>query len=134
MPDLHPGEPEEREPEQREPEQRGPDQRDYAEPSVRQHHAEAAQSREHERPFAEHAAEPIAPAPPVSGPAAPRRGSTVREPAPTSMSFGSEFSAPAPAARAEPEQPAPPSDSTESEDSTRPRRAGWWSKRVLGKG
>jgi len=50
------------------------------------------------------------------------------------LSFGSEFSAPAPAARAEPEQPAPPSDSTESEDSTRPRRAGWWSKRVLGKG
>jgi ribonuclease E len=133
MPEPHQGEPEEREPEQREPDQRGSYPRDYAEPSVEQRQAEVAQNPDQDRPFAEPAAEPIAPVPPVSRPAAPRRGSTVREPAPTSFSFGGEFSAPAPAAVVEPEQPAPPSG-TESEDTTRPRRAGWWSKRVLGKG
>jgi ribonuclease E len=73
----------------------------------------------------------------MSAPPAPRRGSTVREPAPTSFSFSGESGAPAPAPvpvlPAEPEQPAQP-DVTASEDTSRPRRAGWWSKRVLGKG
>ena len=71
--------------------------------------------------------------PPVSTPAAPRRGSTVREPAPASFSFGGDLGAPAPAARPEPEQ-SMPSPGTETEEAARPRRAGWWSKRVLGKG
>jgi ribonuclease E len=128
MPELHPGEPE-----QREPDQRGSYRTDYAEARVEQHQAEVAPNRDQDRPFAEPDAEPIAPVPPVDRPAASRRGSTVREPAPTSFGFAGEFSAPAPAARAEPEQPTP-SSSTESEDPARPRRAGWWSKRLLGKG
>jgi hypothetical protein len=75
----------------------------------------------------------------MTTPPAPRRGSTVREPAPTSFSFSGESSAPTPVPvpaqvlQAEPEQPAQP-DVTASEDTARPRRAGWWSKRVLGKG
>jgi hypothetical protein len=73
----------------------------------------------------------------MSAPAS-RRGSTVREPVPTSFRFGGESSAPAgaPQLPVEPEQPAPSSDtsSTDSEEANRPRRAGWWSKRVLGKG
>ncbi len=99
--------------------------RDHAEPSVEHHQVEVAHAPE--RPVAQ-------PEPPVSAPA-PRRGSTVREPAPTSFSFGGESGAPAPmpAAQAEPQQPTQP-DVTASEDTSRPRRAGWWSKRVLGKG
>jgi hypothetical protein len=108
----------------------------HAEPGVPPHPADVAQGRDHDGPFAKRsAAEPSAePAAPVERPA-PRRGSTVREPAPTSFSFGGAFSGPAPV------PPAPPSTSessaesgAESEDSARPRRAGWWSKRVLGKG
>ena len=129
---LHHGEPEQRLPEQREPDQRGSYRSEYAEARVEQHQAEVAPNRDQDRPFAEPEAEPIAPVPPVGRPAASRRGSTVREPAPTSFGFGGEFSAPAPAAHAEPEQPTP-SSSTESEDPARPRRAGWWSKRLLGK-
>ena len=72
-----------------------------------------------------------APPPPE---AKPRRGSTVREPAPTSFNFSTEprIAEPVLRAEAEPEPPAPASTS-ESEDETRPRRAGWWSKRVLGR-
>ena len=127
MPELHNGEPEQRETLQSEPEHSGAYRRDHAGPSVEQRPAEVAQNRDHDRLFAEPEAAPIAPA--------PRRGSTVREPAPTSFSFGGELSAPTPArdSRAEPEQPAP-SGVTESEDAARPRRAGWWSKRVFGKG
>jgi ribonuclease E len=128
---------EEREPARWEPEQRGAYQRDHAEPSVAQHQAEVPQSRDQDRSFAEPQAEPVAPVPPADTPAAPRRGSTVREPAPTS--FGAEFRAPAPTApaRVEPEPAASgvtESSVTESEDSARPRRAGWWRKGVLGKG
>jgi hypothetical protein len=57
----------------------------------------------------------------------------VREPAPKSFSFSGEISVPVPATPLEPVQPAP-SSSAESEDGARPRRAGWWSKRMLGKG
>jgi hypothetical protein len=39
------------------------------------------------------------------------------------------FTPPAPAPSIEPVE----SSSAESEDSDRPRRSGWWSKRVLGK-
>ena len=143
MPELHQAEPEEgewqrsgpeqREPEAREREQAGPDHRNYAEPSVEQ--PQVAQSSEQDRPNAEPETEPATPVQSISSPAAPRRGSTVREPAPTSFGFGGEPSAPAPAPVAQPE-PVPPSPSSgaESEDTTRPRRAGWWSKRVLGKG
>jgi ribonuclease E len=72
---------------------------------------------------------------PVPEPAAsepPRRRSTVREPAP--QASRDEASPPAasftpPAPSIEPEV----SSSAESEDSDRPRRSGWWSKRALGK-
>jgi ribonuclease E len=90
------------------------------------------------------AAVPPAPEPDITAPTArldqepvisepPRRRSTVREPAPV-------------ASRGEAHQPAPelapPPSATEpvvtspaeSESSDRPRRSGWWSKRVLGRG
>jgi ribonuclease E len=116
-----------------EPDHSGSYQREDAEPRVERHHAEVAQEREPHRPVSEPEAAPIAPPPPMSPPAAPRRGSTVREAAPTSFGFGGEFSTPAPVPQAEPEPPAQ-SSVVESEDVSRPRRAGWWSKRVLGKG
>ena len=122
--------------EQRESEEAGPYRRDYAEPTVERRQAEVAHRGAQDRPFAQPQPEtgPAAPAPTGSTPAAPRRGSTVREPVPTSFSFGGEFSAPEPTPRGvEPERPAP-AESTESEDAGRPRRAGWWSRRVLGKG
>jgi hypothetical protein len=129
--DLEPRDLEQRDLEQRGAEETGAYRMDYAQPSVEREQAEVAQSSG--QTFAEPETGPAAPVPPVSAPAAPRRGSTVREPAPTSLRFGGEFGALTPAAPAEPEQPVP-SDSTESDDASRPRRAGWWSKRVLGKG
>jgi ribonuclease E len=100
---------------------------------VAHHEPQAAEPRAEERAPARPAAaaepEPAAPVPPVAAPA-PRRGSTVREPAPTSFSFGGESTVPAPAPQPE---PPPPSTGSETEEA-RPRRAGWWSKRVLGKG
>jgi ribonuclease E len=134
MPDLPAGESQEREQTQNEPEPAGPYHGDHAEPGVPPRQAEVAQDRDHDGPFAEQsAAEPSAePAAPVERPA-PRRGSTVREPAPTSFSFGGAFSGPAPPAPASNTESSTESGA-ESEDSARPRRAGWWSKRVLGKG
>ena len=87
----------------------------------------AAEPREERRPA------PVAvPAvPDTVAPEPPRRRSTVREPAPVAL--GGEAAAPAIAHSAEPPQPVV-SSPTESEDSDRPRRAGWWSKRALGKG
>jgi ribonuclease E len=144
--ELHQGEPEHagvdqgraepREPDRWEPDhwepQTAPDQR-QPQPSEPDHHAEASA----ERRSAEVAQSvPLAPTPPSAGAPAPsRRGSTVREPAPTSFSFGGELSAPAPAPAAHAEaEPLAPASGQESEDTARPRRAGWWSKRVLGKG
>jgi ribonuclease E len=124
------------EPDLGEPDHSGSYRREDAEPRIERHHVEVAQEHAPRRPVAEPEAAPVAAVPPpMSPPAAPKRGSTVREPAPTSFGFGGELSvpAPAPAAQAEPEPPAP-SSVTESEDAARPRRAGWWSKRVLGKG
>src|SRR5262249_3747121 len=71
------------------------------------------------------------PEPTVAEP--PRRRSTVREPAPQALR--DEASPPAasftpPAPSIEPEV----SSSAESEDSDRPRRSGWGTKRAAGKG
>jgi ribonuclease E len=75
-----------------------------------------------------------APAPqPEAEPAAPaRRRSTVREAAPV-------FGASAPAVTPMPEtQPVPPpapeaiSEPAPAEDANKPRRTGWWAKRLLG--
>jgi ribonuclease E len=60
----------------------------------------------------------------------PRRGSTVREPAP--MRFGGDLAAPSVPLPSAAPQPVV-SITSESDDSARPRRSGWWSKRVAGK-
>src|SRR5262245_56718707 len=77
--------------------------------------------------------EPVAKEPAAKEPEQPRRRSTVREPAPATLSAEPDAAAPAPVNR--PPEPVvvvtSTSDGTETE---RPRRAGWWSKRVLGKG
>jgi len=73
-------------------------------------------------------AEPPAPEP-------PRRRSTVREPVPFSFDEGAsalaEPSAPAPVAPA-PAPAAPEAHEQPAEDASKPRRTGWWAKRVLG--
>jgi len=65
----------------------------------------------------------------------PRRKSTVREPAP--VSFGGEHgtAAPTPPQAPQPaEAPQPVVISPEpADEADRPRRSGWWSRRVLGK-
>jgi ribonuclease E len=62
---------------------------------------------------------------------APRR-STVREPALTSLPDEATEPAPSLTSSPVPEEPVI-SSSVASEDSDRPRRSGWWSKRVLGR-
>jgi ribonuclease E len=84
------------------------------------------------RPQAAPSAQIEAPVPEPTVAEPPRRRSTVREPAPQALR--DEASPPAasftpPAPSIEPEV----SSSAESEDSDRPRRSGWWSKRALGK-
>jgi ribonuclease E len=91
-------------------------------------------------PVHETVAEPVAAA--ASPPERPaRRGSTVREPAPGY--FGGHPSAPTSDVHVESELPAQSAptetepaeaEPAEAEDSARPRRSGWWSRRVLGKG
>jgi ribonuclease E len=112
-----------------------------AEPSFDEREAEVARepepmeergqpARAHEEAAPETMPEPAtAAAPARSEPH--RRGSTVREPA------AGYFREPAGAEHVEPPPPAPEivtDGSSESEDESRPRRSGWWSKRVLGKG
>jgi ribonuclease E len=73
----------------------------------------------------------------------PRRRSTVREPAPQAysdhgigaQSLGDESTHMTPAAHppASPPEPIVVSSSADGETDDRPRRAGWWSKRALGK-
>jgi ribonuclease E len=76
----------------------------------------------------------------------PRRRSTVREPAPFAFDDGASplaqpetpvGSAPAPAATPEPDKQPPqaeqePQPEQPQEDAGKPRRTGWWAKRVLG--
>jgi len=87
------------------------------------------EARPQEAPSAQ-IADPAVPEPTTAEP--PRRRSTVREPAP--QASHDEASAPAPSFT----PPVPSiepvvSSPAESEDSDRPRRSGWWSKRALGK-
>jgi len=88
-----------------------------------------AETRPQEAPSAQIAG-PV-PEPPAAEP--PRRRSTVREPAPQALR--DEASPPAPSFTPAPAPSIEPveSSSAESEDSDRPRRSGWWSKRALGK-
>jgi ribonuclease E len=74
--------------------------------------------------------QPVTPAAPPPPAEPPRRRSTVREPAPV---FGgsSSIATPMPA----PEPPATPAstiDAAAAEDTSKPRRTGWWAKRLLG--
>ncbi len=76
---------------------------------------------------------PVAQPVPHVEPEQPKRRSTVREPAPTFTS-GQGF-APTPPAEPTPppasETPAP-SASEESSGEAKPRKTGWWAKRILG--
>jgi ribonuclease E len=78
-----------------------------------------------DRPYNEPVAPPPAAAPVSAGQEAPRRRSTIREPAP----FASAGAPPSPASTISP--PTPVISSTASEDSGAPKR-GWWAKRLLG--
>ncbi len=74
--------------------------------------------------------EPVAAQPPLPAPTAPpepRRRSTVREAAPV---FGDSAPAPIPAPAAEPA----PVVTSAAEDASKPRKTGWWAKRLLGDG
>jgi ribonuclease E len=93
--------------------------------------SERAESRAVEVAAAPVAESPDAPEPMVAEP--PRRRSTVREPAPQAVRDDGDLPAPPftqPPAPVEPVVSSP----AESEVSDRPRRSGWWSKRVFGKG
>jgi ribonuclease E len=65
-----------------------------------------------------------------------RRRSTVREPAPQALRHEGSMPAPSAPAFTPPSPAVEPvvSGPAESESSDRPRRSGWWSRRVLGKG
>jgi ribonuclease E len=93
------------------------------------HEAEPPKPEETEPDQAE---PPFAEQPTAAAEAKPRRGSTVREPAPTSFSFNVEHRPPEPPS-SESEPAPPPASGAPSEEEAPPRR-GWWSKRVLGKG
>jgi ribonuclease E len=89
------------------------------------------------------AAEPRESSPPTPAPAAaetptapeaPRRRSTVREPAPQSLDHEGHVATPSFTTQPAPAVEPVVSSSTEDESGDRPRRSGWWSKRVLGKG
>jgi ribonuclease E len=74
---------------------------------------------------------PAAP-PSQSEPEPPRRRSTVREPAPV---FGGQAEPPRSVVAPEPapiEAPAPVESAVD--DANKPRRTGWWAKRLLGGG
>ena len=85
--------------------------------------------------------ETMAPSPQAMTPATPppsfepeqsRRRSTVREPAP-SFGEGAPVAMPMPMPAPQPvPMPGPVEASPAEEDSTKPRRTGWWAKRLLG--
>jgi ribonuclease E len=77
------------------------------------------------------AAAPVTP-PPVSQPEpeSPRRRSTVREPAPIFGGHAAET--PPPVFTPAPSTQTAASSSSESEGTSKPRRTGWWAKRLLG--
>jgi ribonuclease E len=86
--------------------------------------------------------EPTPEPPPPNEPPAqadqPRRRSTVREPAPLFAGQAPLQPPPAPAGETRAPEPGPPAPSpdrpAETESADRPRRTGWWARRVAGKG
>jgi ribonuclease E len=69
-----------------------------------------------------------------AAPEAPRRRSTVREPAPQALGHEGHVTTPSFTPQPVPAVEPVVSSSAEGESTDRPRRSGWWSKRVLGKG
>jgi ribonuclease E len=103
--------------------------------------SEPAAPRETERAYApEPAPAPAPEAPPAPEP--PRRRSTIREPVPFIGDEGPASyvapSAPPAEPQSPPLEPAQPlaqehvQDTQPQDDASKPRRTGWWSKRVLG--
>jgi ribonuclease E len=73
---------------------------------------------------------PVIPEPSMPEPEAPRRRSTVREPAP--VSSGESFApTPSPTPVVTP-APEPAAETITTEDASKPRKTGWWSKRFGG--
>jgi ribonuclease E len=80
--------------------------------------------------------EPVAEAAPAPQPepesaAAPRRRSTVREPAP-SFSASEPVVTPMPAPQPAPPPPTAAAEPAPADDAGKPRRTGWWAKKLLG--
>jgi ribonuclease E len=106
--------------------------------------SEPAAPREAERAYAPEPASAPTPAPAPEAPPAPeppRRRSTVREPVPFISDEGPASyvapSAPPPEPRSPPATPSlepasPVAQDQSQDDASKPRRTGWWSKRVLG--
>jgi ribonuclease E len=69
-----------------------------------------------------------------AAPEAPRRRSTVREPAPQALGHEGHVATPSFTPQPMPAVEPVVSSPAEGESGDRPRRSGWWSKRVLGKG
>jgi len=92
--------------------------------------ADAGHAPQIEAPRIEPAAERPAPAPQAeAAPAAPaRRRSTVREPAPM---FSTAVVTPIPAPQPVPSVVSAPEPAA-AEDASKPRRTGWWAKRLAG--
>jgi ribonuclease E len=84
---------------------------------------------ENERPQPAASAPADAPSPAPAAAEAPRRRSTVREPAPV-FTEGAHQAVPAPVTRSEPVA----SSSSEADEANKPRRTGWWARRLLGGG
>jgi len=120
---------------------RGDEPQDTFAPASGEYHPPQNEQPQGEQPHSEPSFAPPAPQEPVPQPAAqaeqeppaapapePRRRSTVREPAP--VFSGDTVTPPAP-----PPPPAPdpvPVVTSASDDAAKPRRTGWWAKRLLG--
>jgi ribonuclease E len=76
--------------------------------------------------------EPPPVAPVAAPPEQPRRGSTVREPAPVASSLLEPMPSMTPTAP--PPNPRAGSEEPKAQDSSPPRKTGWWSKRLAGGG
>jgi ribonuclease E len=94
-------------------------------------HAPRYEAAEPEREPAPYAPAEMAPPAPVAEPELPRRRSTVREPAPV---FGGPAETPQPALTPAPaiEVESAGAETGGGEDAGKPRRTGWWAKRLLG--
>ena len=106
---------------------------DFREHPAEEHFLSREEARDEAvAPVEQHQPEP--PAPPAPMPERTRRRSTVREPAPVVLSEEAQAPAPVAIPMPSPEPLVVVSSASEAEDASRPRRSGWWSKKVLGKG